>query len=310
MNIDIKQEIEKYISENIIKTLSFIALLFGGLIFFIYYLDIRYLPELNLIGSVQLLVFASVTGLLLVFSTIAILILPGLFWQNFIRNSFNQIAEWSGVKIHKIIWFVLPIIFVYASMISYVVMSIINQNINLYTNLAILITINLIWMIILWNKSRKNIPIIVTKQAFYVKYVEFAISSLLSSIISVLPILLLSVVFLQEYRQDIKSFLWGLLAITIIVIFNNWLVIAKPKDTNSIYWYSVLGLISFLTIISLTDQTATFPKAIMRTYKLGNIEASSVILDKQGCIEVNRSMKFHEAICKTDKDVCWEHPTF
>ena len=33
----------------------------------------------------------------------------------------------------------------------------------------------------------------------------------------------------------------------------------------------------------------------MRNYKLGNIEASSIVLNKQGCININKSMKLHQA---------------
>jgi vacuolar-type H+-ATPase subunit I/STV1 len=85
--MNIEQKIKDYISENIVKTLSFMFLLFGGLIFFIYYYSIQYIPSFNLITSVQLLVIASITGLLIVSSTIVMLILPSLFWQRFINKS-------------------------------------------------------------------------------------------------------------------------------------------------------------------------------------------------------------------------------
>ena len=73
MNIDIKQKITDYVSNNIIATLSFVFLLFGGFVFFIYYLDIQYLPDLNLVSSITLLIFVSLTRLLLLLSAIHLL---------------------------------------------------------------------------------------------------------------------------------------------------------------------------------------------------------------------------------------------
>ena len=73
--MSIKEEITKYVFNNIIATLSFVSLVFGGFVFFIYYFNVRYLPDLNILDSVTLLIFASFTGLLLLLSTIFMLIL-------------------------------------------------------------------------------------------------------------------------------------------------------------------------------------------------------------------------------------------
>ena len=293
--MNIKQKIEEYISESPIKTLYFIFLLFGGLVFFIYYLEIKYLPEINLLGSIQLLTFASVTGVLLVFSTIIMLIFPGLFWQSYIKDSFDKLDMWSGNQINKIIWFILPIILIYISIISYGYISIKYQTLNFFIQLLIPIVINSLWVIVFLYQVNKLVPVVLLKKTFFSEYVKFVFFSCLSSVISALPILIFSFVFLQEYQQNISRLVFGVLAITILIIVSNLLVIIKPNHINSIYWYSVLGFMSFLSIISLTGQTAIFPKAIMKTYKLGNIQPLSVIIDKQGCLNINKSLKSHQA---------------
>ena len=310
MNINIKQEIEKYISENIIKTLSFIALLFGGLVFFIYYLDIRYLPELNIISSVQLLTFASVTGFLLVFSTTTILIFPGIYWLNSIQSSFNQVAKWSVVKINKTIWFVLPIISIYLALICFIAISVKYPALHWFYKLTVPIIIILIWILLLWWQSSRKSPISkkapISKQILNKKYSNFAILSFISSFISIYPIFMFCIILLRDGMVNIEGFVFKILCIATIVIVANSIIINKPNDISSIYWYSILGLLSLLIAIYITEQTATFPRVIMNIYKLGNIEASSVILDKQGCLEVNKSMKHHEAKDKKDQIIQYE----
>ena len=121
LDIDIRQEIIDHVSNNIIATLSFLFLLFGGFIFFIYYLYIQYLPDLNLIGSVTLLIFVSSTGLLLLLSTIFMFTMPGVFWHSSIKTFFNEIAALCDGKINKVTWFVVPIVFyVYVYTCKYV----------------------------------------------------------------------------------------------------------------------------------------------------------------------------------------------
>ena len=56
----------------------------------------------------------------------------------------------------------------------------------------------------------------------------------------------------------------------------------------------MLGLVFFLIMTLYTDQAFTFPRAIMRTYKLGKIEASSVVFDKQGCNIINQYVSFNQ----------------
>ena len=138
------------------------------------------------------------------------------------------------------------------------------------------------------------------------KYAEFAFLSCFSSFISILPILLLSFIFLEEYQQDFKSFAIGLGLLTVYIIVSNMLVVATSN--NKIYWLFVLGLMSFLVVTLYTEQAATFPKAIMRTYKLGNIKASSIVLDKQGCNILNQHLDIYdvplEKRLKLNNDLC------
>lgn len=102
--------------------------------------------------------------------------------------------------------------------------------------------------------------------------------------------------FLREY--DEKALV--VICLALFIVIANILVIGKPKNINSIYWYSLISLLSLLIVTTFTNQAALVPKAIMKTYKLGNIEASSVVLDKEGCNILNQYMKFYQV--KNDRD--------
>jgi len=245
---EIKKEIIDHVKKNIIASFSFIFLLFGGLIFYIYYLDIKYLPNLDLISSVQLLAVASLTGFLLVLSTISMLIFPGLFWQKYIFTNETLTNVWSNKLSRIIVIFICPTISVYYYLYSLVA-----------------------------NQSGFKI----------IKYHKYMVLAYYASIISILPTMLLILVFLSSYKDDIKNFDIGCLFLIVCIVISNSIAIGKPEDVNSTYWFFTVGLISFLSITVLTNTASTFPKAIMKTYKLGNIETSSIIVDKQSCNTIN-----------------------
>lgn len=297
--IDIKEKIINYVSNNIIATLSFIFLLLGGFIFYIYYLSIQYLPDINLVSSVTLLTFVSFTGLLLLFSTILMLIIPGILWHSVIQQSFSKIAAWSDNHISRATWFIVPISLVYTSVILCTFISIKYSTINLIISLLIFIAINCLWIGFLFLKGKKlvynNLSEQVRLKQYYKKYLEFAFWSGVSSFISILPILLLSFIFLKEYQQDLNGFFIGLVFLTAYIIVSNLLVIATPNNVNKIYWMFVLGLLSFSIVTLYTEQAVTFPRAIMRTYNLGNIEAS-VVLNKSGCNVLDQYMELYEVL--------------
>ena len=301
--MDIKQKIIDYVSENIIKASSFIFFLFGGLVFFIYYLDIKYLPDLNLINSVQLLAFASLTGILLILSTIAMLVFPGIFWHKSIYENEVIANIWSNKFWRIIAIFVIPIIGIYVSVIAFI-----------YFNIMWILFSNLLWILVLYFYGFSKIKSLnISFKQFSWNYFKILGFSASVSIVSVLPIFLLAFIFLDEYKQDIKDFAIGCIALTIYIIISNIIVIIKPDNVNSIYWYFTLGLMSFLTVNVFTSQAATFTKAIMKTYKLGNIEASSVVLDKKGCSIVKNNTEIRDGDIKykdkiysinTDKEIC------
>lgn len=296
---DIKKEIIDHVKKNIIATFSFIFLLFGGLIFYIYYLDIKYLPDLNFINSVQLLVFASFTGILWVLSTIAMLIFPGLFWQK--KKKKNEIIAnvWSNRLLRIILIFIIPMLCVYLSFYIYIVdqskFNIIKYQWTIFFNLLFIL------LLYVWGLLKHKTQQIAWKR-FLIDYGKCMGLAYYGSFISILPIVLLALVFLDNYKEDKKSFAIGCLLLTIYVVFSNVIIIVKPENVNSINWFSRVGLISFLFITVFTNTTSTFPKAIMKTYKLGNIEASSIIVDKEGCNTINKLMKFYKVKDPSNKD--------
>ena len=275
---DLKKEIIKYVKENIIKTFSFIFLLFGGLIFYIYYLDIQYLPELNLISSVQLLVFASLTGILLVLSTISMLIFPGIFWQKNIYGNETIANIWSDKLLRITVIFIIPIVLFYLSFFTYIGQRSGLINIKDKWMWIWIVSLNLLWIISLyvWGLFKPKIQNVPWK-SFCINYFKCIGLSAYGSLVSILPILLLAFIFLDEYNGNLNSFVISYSLLTLYIIFSNIIVIGKPENVNSIYWFFTVGLISLLLVITFTNKAAIFSKAIMRTYKLGNIQASSII---------------------------------
>jgi len=302
---EIKKEIIDHVKKNIIASFSFIFLLFGGLIFYIYYLDIKYLPNLDLISSVQLLAVASLTGFLLVLSTISMLIFPGLFWQKYIFTNETLTNVWSNKLSRIIVIFICPTISVYYYLYSLVA----NQSGFKIIKYQWIVILNLILIFILyiWGQVKYN-SLQVHGKKFIIKhkiqqftwknflfdYVKYMVLAYYASIISILPTMLLILVFLSSYKDDIKNFDIGCLFLIVCIVISNSIAIGKPEDVNSTYWFFTVGLISFLSITVLTNTASTFPKAIMKTYKLGNIETSSIIVDKQSCNTINKTLKLYK----------------
>ena len=76
-----RSKIWKYLSADVIATFSFFSLLFGGLILFIYYSSIQYLPDFDLASSITILGFSSFTGFIILSSILILLVYPGLLWK-------------------------------------------------------------------------------------------------------------------------------------------------------------------------------------------------------------------------------------
>jgi len=308
---EIKKEIIDHVQKNIIASFSFIFLLFGGLIFFIYYLDIKYIPNLDLISSVQLLAVASLTGIILILSAIATLIFPGLFWQKYIYENEIIANVWSDKKSRILVIFIIPMFFVYFSLFLLYIAHESEFKIIKYQGIVIylcIIILNLL-LILLYRRGLQNLKfkklarkklIIkhkvqrVTRKEFLGNYIICMGVAYYGSFISIIPTTALTFVFLGNYREDFNSFAIGCLFLTLCVFISNSIILGKPKDVNSIYWFFTVGLISFLCITALTNTVSTFPKAIMKTYKLGNIETSSIVIDKQGCNTINKTLKLHK----------------
>lgn len=299
--MDIKQNIEKYISEKPIETSYFIFLLFGGLVFLIYYLDIQYLPELDLFSSVQLLSFVAITALLLLFFTIMMIIFPGVFWQYHIKKSFDQLNSWTNNQLNKNIWFIAPIVFIHISIFCCSYLSVKNY-FHFTVWVLLLIFLNLLWITLFWYRAKKIIRDSYPTREVAKEYIYFVFLSFMSSGFSGLSILMLNLMFLQGNQQNITMII-TMCIITLLIIISNLMVIAKPNHIKSIYWFSILGLTTFLCIILLTDQTARFPKSIMKTYKLGNIQPLSIIMNKEGCIDTNMTLEHHQIKNKEGKNI-------
>lgn len=280
--MDIKEKLIDYISANIIKTLSFLFLLFGGLIFFIYYIDIRYLPDLNLANIGTILSFASITGIILIISIVLMLVFPAFCWDRAIYQ--NEIIRniWTDKARKTIVIIVFPVFVIYSSIFLYL------KKDNIWW-----ITLNLLWIISLYlwgaNESKKRH---LSQKKFLQEYSSFLAYKIFGSFISIIPIIMLIAIFLNDYKE--KNLITACIFLISGIMFVNILIIFIPNSETSVYKYPIFGIISFLIIIIFTNKTTLFPRVIMETYQLGNIKASSIVLNKKGCIAINQVMALHQ----------------
>ena len=274
-----KKRVLEYVFSNLTAVLWSTFLLFGGAIFFAYYYSIEYMPKLDLASSVTLVATASVTALILTIAFAFAFIFPGAVWRETVDSNSILKRLWHDNNHKKyglqlLIWFVVPMLATYVSLIFWV-----------YQQYPFSLLVFLLCFIALYFVSwhRLNLKLI----EYLIEYVKYWAFSFLCFLCSCFTFLL---VYRIESNFAEKETNWLSVSLTIVfILLTNFLVIVKPENIFSFYWYSILGLITFAVVTGiLLNQLNLIPSLVMKQFQFGNINNSFIVLKEEGCHIVDK----------------------
>ena len=96
-------------------------------------------------------------------------------------------------------------------------------------------------------------------------------------------IIFIGVFILQDERINISNYILDIIILLVIIIVANVIIIFIPENNNYWYKYLLVSIATFVIITSIYSRASFLPKTIVRRYKIGNFDVSSIVLDKQGC---------------------------
>ncbi|WP_019505497.1 hypothetical protein [Pleurocapsa sp. PCC 7319] len=287
--LKLKSELFKFIDQNPFKSIWFIFTIIGISVFIIYYINIEYLPDLNIKDSIQLIFLASITSIFIVVVCLLLFIAPGILWSLtlFKKRSFKRLLydtdKKKGKLIGLIIWLFTPTTFFYTLMLI--------ANSEYWYIPLILLIINYFCLIYIYmfsyvqhNKYKRKLKI---RKLRFLYFGYFFLISILNNLILLGSFSFIYKLSERYYLNDpvsnkIQAIVY-LIMIFILVVLINIVSILKPKNINRFYWYLSLSTIIFLISILYYGELSFIPSRVMEIYKFGNIKAHSIILDKIGC---------------------------
>ena len=281
-----KSKLQEYFYGNIASVFWSFFLISGALVFVFYYVHIDYMPDFDMTSSVSLLAAVSATSIFLLLSMVVMGIMPGLFWDYYwggIKGDLDLSERWTGLEAGATVkslffWFALPVLIVFGSAIG-------SLFFGLYSLILLPLTSAIYFVCIL---KKYNCRYLVG----FKKLISLFFAIFVSSIFAFLPFyFIMKALSLKSEDVDKILYLTGLLSL--FVVFMNILV-AAPLRTSSVSpniidakKFKKNFAIGFLVLvmISLGSNSAyLIPEAVMRLYKFGNIDASRVVFDKDGCL--------------------------
>ena len=113
----------------------------------------------------------------------------------------------------------------------------------------------------------------------YIKYWAFSFICFFCSCVTFLSVYGIETNFIEKETN------WLSVLLTVgFILAMNLVVIVKPENIFSLYWYSVLGFITFIFVIGvLLNQLTLIPSLVMEAYQFGNIKNSFIVLNEEGC---------------------------
>lgn len=273
-----KEEIKKYFYSNIASVFWSAFLLLGGGIFIIYYARIGYMPDFDLKSSVTITAAIAVTALLITIVLLGMMVLPGSFWGGvwrFLGSSSKLKCFWSVNDdkrnfLSLLVWFAIPLFSIYLGVVFY-----------LYTSewywLLIPFTVSFLFFIYLT---------INVEFSFLETFKEWLFLNIATVVAAFLFFLPLSLVFKLStegltYINYLPLFLGALVSLFIVLI--NIASAMNEKDSVPYFKEFVLGASALFMVFFVFGKFDVIPFSVMSIYKFGNVEASELVLKKEGC---------------------------
>jgi hypothetical protein len=293
----LKAAASEYVRSNVMTLAWSAFLLFGGLIFLLHFIDIGFIPDLNLGDSVFLLCAAAITGFYYLGVLSAGLIFPSVAWSAILNaKTFRALRPKDHLKRLRL-----------AALFLGVPLVVLSLAYSLSTHRP-----GWPWADRLIRLAPYALPLgpAVTTYVFYLRrkkvlrrarragvtettgrtaLVAFR-SSLIywptyagSCLLFLIPFVMLRFIAWRVVVDDEAARVATLfLSLTLIVLMN---VIAAtvPGGGRGVAWRAAVGGIVCLGLLILLQSVASVSTTIMRVYGLGGVPGASVVVNKDGC---------------------------
>jgi hypothetical protein len=287
---EIPQEIFKnFLDKNLtLAAFTGASLLIGSFIFLIYFVSIRYMPDIDLKSATSLLGASAITGGVIYIGLSFSLITPGICYPLFIKGDkklqflvkdgrVEGFLRLSTAGFLLLVFILLMLYFILSpekSQYWYLIFSV----------LSVLLCTMLLNNILKHENFNLIKKIGISFLLLYYSYMMFFLN-LLSSII----IVTVSSKYFTQVKDSFRIACLSLFIYLFCIFLNKFISIdnisKKEKNKNSLKFFQYL-LVSFLmfTIIAIPlEAVHVIPEAIVRLYGWGDMKNATLIVDYKGC---------------------------
>jgi hypothetical protein len=318
--------IDNFSLSNMMKTVGIVSLGLGGLIFFIYFWSIGFMPEIDVKVLVYLLAVSALTGVIVFVLTSISLTYPGYVWVYMTLNVTPLNSPW---------WFSLPIAGVILGTILSVVLitggdiqktveekGALLSFVGFWVAFLLVIVAPIMRLLppikrVLEKRDRVDIDLVsvgpkilpehlkqLGKHGFWQKlkmlwqlnvlpilrfYLTFIIN--IALILPVFYLMMMIVLADPYFSKDLK--LAGLILFFLMLdvlgmnVYTIKLASSHKSYIKAIFQCLIIGMIGFSAVLFIMHALPLIPNYVMKTYKFGNIPDASLVLDEIGCTIAN-----------------------
>jgi hypothetical protein len=272
-------------------------LLFGGLIFLLYFVRIGYLPELNLKDSAFLLAVAAVTGFFFVASMSGGLIFPGVIWSSLVESrSFRALWPRDLTKRMRMAALFLGAPLAALGAVFSLSTHLREQDWYLFTlgsipviffvGFALAAPIFYVRRLKLVRRARRLGVAESLKKSLLISLrqsLTYWVLYFLSCVFFLVPFLILYLVARRLVGENVwERVVMLALLLAFVVLFNVFAAVV-PRERNQIFWRALLGVVGLFLLLIICEAVSSVSATVMRLYGLGNIPDVSITVNKDGC---------------------------
>ena len=270
----IQEKICNYILSNLLSVLSATSLLVGGFIFWLYFFNIQYFPNLSFNESVLFLLVAAITGIITLLFLAFLFMTPYFPRWKIMREKQKKTFYPTESKI-----FALTVTGSDGLSNKYKAEITSNKKENDSYNERVwyFASVFIIPSLLTFPYLFIIIPVLVILQfCFYWKQ-EPRNMEIFGAWIASAMMTLLILFFMFKMVEKLE----GVFIFLFLMCGNIWLADNQEAERPKKIWYLFIPiaivLVTYLLIVP------SFPKFVMSTYKFGNFETQQLLVDEEGC---------------------------
>lgn len=337
-SISIPEKVLEYILSNLLSVPWNVSLLVGGIIFWLYFFQIQYFPDLNFDESILFLPVAAITGFLFLLLMASIFMTPYFFRWLMLLADEPVLAGKNGREGNKAgwgnIWSVKPantkknnkellwyFISIYLIFLAYYLHYFKEHEFDFEKSEPLLFLFFqkdecvVFWILILlilaghiyfylWNSIK---PWVLKKDGVKEKKATkgqdnpfiLLVAWLFSSIMSVLPILFLTGIIQQTETNELSGQITLLIVFYFIVISVNLTFAYFGEQSKRKLLHWIIPFAGLICIFFMAKEPL-IPKLVMNKFKFGHYTAQRLLVNAEGCKIIN-SLELETSFAKDQK---------